>query len=144
MVAGRDRGNALVSIALYVEGGGDSKDLKTMCRRGFRMFVEKAGLKGRMPRISACGGRQNTYESFATALNVGDRIPILLVDSEDPLTAANRWEHLRNRDGWARPNGASNDHCHLMVPPLGTNPFESATTKRHYTGSGPPGAMTYT
>ena len=115
MVAGRDRGNALVSIALYVEGGGDSKDLKTMCRRGFRMFVEKAGLKGRMPRISACGGRQNTYESFATALNVGDRIPILLVDSEDPLTAANRWEHLRNRDGWARPNGASNDHCHLMV-----------------------------
>lgn len=104
-------------LTLYVEGGGDSKDLRTKCRRGFRRFLEKAGLEGQMPRISACGSRRNAYDSFRTALHVGDRTPILLVDSEEPLKAANPWEHLRNRkdDGWARPRGASAQHCHLMV-----------------------------
>ena len=70
-----------------------------------------------MPRISACGGRRNAYDSFKTALRVGERTPILLVDSEDSLTAASAWEHLRKRpqDNWPRPLGASNDHCHLMV-----------------------------
>ena len=48
----------MVTVRLYVEGGGDSKKLRVQCRRGFRKFVEKAGLKGRMPRIVACGGRQ--------------------------------------------------------------------------------------
>lgn len=106
-----------MNITLYVEGGGDSNDLKTACRRGFRKFLEKAGLEGRMPRISACGGRRNAYDSFKTALSVGDRTPVLLVDSEGSLTAASPWEHLRERpqDGWPRPRGASNDHCHLMV-----------------------------
>ncbi|WP_419163328.1 DUF4276 family protein [Candidatus Palauibacter sp.] len=68
-----------------------------------------------MPRIVACGGRQNAYDSFKKALDIGERTPMLLVDAEDPLTAANPWEHLRNRDTWDRPNGAGNDHCHLMV-----------------------------
>lgn len=42
-------------MKIYVEGGGDSKELKTRCRRGFSNFFEKAGLKGRMPRVVACG-----------------------------------------------------------------------------------------
>lgn len=106
-----------MNITLYVEGGGDSKDLKTACRRGFRKFLEKAGLEGKMPRISACGGRRNAYDSFKTALRVGERTPILLVDSEDSQTEASPWDHLRKRaqDNWPRPLGASNDHCHLMV-----------------------------
>jgi len=61
----------VVTVRLYVEGGGDSKELKTHCRRGFRKFIEKAGLQGRMPRIVACGGRQRAYDSFATALAAG-------------------------------------------------------------------------
>ena len=104
-----------MSIKLYVEGGGDSKELKARCRRGFRKFIEKAGLEGRMPRIVACGGRQNAYDSFVAAFDVEGPIPMLLVDAEDPLTAANPWEHLHNRDTWARPNGAGDDQCHLMV-----------------------------
>ena len=104
-------------IKLYVEGGGDSKDLKTRCRRGFRKFLQKAGLGGQMPRIVACGGREQAYDSFKTALEDADTIPMLLVDSEDPVTAASPWEHLRNRPGdkWDRPGGAHEDHCHLMV-----------------------------
>ena len=104
-----------MSITLYVEGGGGSKHLKTQCRKGFRKFVEKAGLEGRMPRIVACGARNNAYDSFETALRVGDRTPILLVDAEGPVTAANPWEHLRRRDGWNRPSGGRDDDCRLMV-----------------------------
>lgn len=105
----------MVSVRLYVEGGGDSKDLRIQCRRGFRKFVEKAGLQGRMPRISACGGRQRAYDSFVTALDAGTNIPVLLVDSERPVTDASAWEHLRQRDGWPRPSGAHENHCHLMA-----------------------------
>ena len=107
----------MVTISLYVEGGGNSKQLTTLCRRGFRKLIERAGMRGAMPRIVACGGRENAYERFATALQDDHCIPILLVDAEGPLTGAGPWEHLRQRqqDGWRRPNGATADHCHLMV-----------------------------
>ena len=61
----------MVTIKLYVEGGGDSKALKTACRKGFRKFIEKAGLMGNMPKIVACGGRQKAYQSFRKALIAG-------------------------------------------------------------------------
>lgn len=107
----------MVTTRLYVEGGGDSKALRTTCREGFRRLIEKAGMKGRMLRIVACGGRQNAFESFATALAqaTGSDGPMLLVDAEGPLTAANPWAHLGARDGWAPPAGATDDQCHLMV-----------------------------
>ena len=104
-----------MSITLYVEGGGDSKDLKTRCRRGFAKFVENAGLAGRMPRIVACGGRNNAYKSFETALAMGERTPVLLVDAEGTLSAESPWDHVLDQDGWDRPNGAGDRHCHLMV-----------------------------
>ena len=105
----------MVTVRLYVEGGGDSKKLRVQCRRGFRKFVEKAGLKGRMPRIVACGGRQRAYDSFTTALDAGNSTPMLLVDAERPVTDASAWEHLRKRDGWPRPGRAHEDQCHLMA-----------------------------
>lgn len=104
-----------MSIRLYVEGGGDSKALRTACRRGFQLFLEKAGVTGRMPRVVACGGRQNAYESFTTAHSTGEGNPMLLVDAEAPVTATGPWEHLNARDGWERPNDVSDDQCHLMV-----------------------------
>ncbi len=105
----------MVTVRLYVEGGGDSKKLRVHCRRGFRKFVEKAGLKGRMPRIVACGGRQGAYDSFTTALDAGNSTPMLLVDAERPVTDASAWEHLRKRDGWPRPGRAHENQCHLMA-----------------------------
>lgn len=108
-----------MSTRLYVEGGGDSKALKSACREGFRKFLEKAGVGGRMPRIVACGGRQNAYERFVTALGAADGTPMLLVDAEGPVAAgadqADPWGHLASRDRWARPSGASDGQCHLMV-----------------------------
>ena len=115
MAAGRNWRYAVVTVRLYVEGGGDSKKLRVQCRRGFRKFIEKAGLQGRMPRIVACGGRQGAYDSFTTALDAGNSTPMLLVDAERPVTDASAWEHLRKRDGWPRPGRAHENQCHLMA-----------------------------
>ena len=104
-----------MSVKLYVEGGGDSKELKTACRKGFRTFLERAGARGRMPHIIACGSRRNAYESFKTAHVLQDGEPMLLVDAEDPVTAPGAWEHLAGRDNWARPADATDEQCHLMV-----------------------------
>lgn len=104
-----------MSVRLYVEGGGDSKALRAACRRGFRRFIERAGLTGRMPRIVACGDRRNAYESFVTANDTGDGSPMLLVDAEAAVAVADPWEHLHGEDGWPRPSGATQEQCHLMV-----------------------------
>lgn len=100
---------------LYVEGGGDSKALKTACRKGFRSFLEKAGLTGRLPRIVAGGSRRNAFERFKTAHDHGNGTVLLLVDAEGPVTADGVWQQLQARDGWQRPNGATDEQCHLMV-----------------------------
>ena len=108
----------MVTVKVYVEGGGDDLALHTKCRKGFRVFLENAGFKGRMPRIVACGSRADAYDSFCTALNIEgvDQFPILLVDGEAPVTSA-PWLHVKTRagDGWERPSGAADDHLHLMV-----------------------------
>ncbi len=82
-------------------------------------------------RIVACGSREDTYDSYCTALHAG-KAAILLVDSEAPVSPeaqpgnsslqADRakwkpWLHLKQRkgDGWNKPDGASDLDCHLMV-----------------------------
>jgi len=109
--------NALVSgILLIVEGGGDRKSGRTDCRRGFRLFLERANVSP-MPRIVAGGGRQQTYERFKRVISEG-QTAYLLVDSEAPVDEAHRqdpWKHLKERDGWDKPGGATADQCHLMV-----------------------------
>ena len=112
-------------VKLYVEGGGDTAVLKAACREGFAKFIEKAGLNGHMPRIVACGSRRNAYESFCTALALGDSA-MLLIDSEDPVAAIYQfglpdawlpWQHLAQRPGdhWPRPANATDNTCHLMA-----------------------------
>ena len=108
----------MVKIKLYVEGGGSSRALKRACRRGFRKFIEKSGLNGTMPEIVASGSRRNAYEDFRTrqrntaAKNEG---PMLLLDAERAVGETGPWQHLKDRDGWDRPDGATDDQCHLMV-----------------------------
>lgn len=114
----RDRGKSVVSVKLFVEGGGARTSQRTACRKGFRIFIEKAELSGRMPGIVACGTRRDAYERFKFHIqNVKDSTAILLVDSEDPIRAKDPWQHLEERehDSWERPSEASNDQCHFMV-----------------------------
>lgn len=111
-------------VKLYVEGGGDSKALRTACREGFTKFITKAGLT-RRPRIVACGSRHDAYDSFCIAMANGEDA-VLLVDSEAAIDATHQlgapetwrpWSHLKNRpgDGWDKPANAADTDCHLMV-----------------------------
>ena len=108
----------MVSTRVYVEGGGESKASKAECRKGFSKFLERAGLEGRMPRISACGSRQQAFKDFRSAVGKvgGNDFMMLLVDSEEPVAAdSDAWSHLNQRDQWRRPKGAEHNCVHLMV-----------------------------
>jgi hypothetical protein len=107
----------MVSVTIFVEGGGDSKELKSRCREGFSKLIKKLGFVGHMPSIIACGGRNDTYNMFNTAMiSAGyDEYPILLVDSEDPISSDRPWDHLYVRDRWDRPVGANDDQAQMMV-----------------------------
>ena len=104
-----------MSATVYVEGGGDrhTKALRTECRRAFSEFFDKAGLTGRMPKVVACGSRENAYKDFCDAERTAS--PILLVDSEGPVNDAEPWSHLKRSDGWDRPGTAPDGSAHLMV-----------------------------
>ena len=117
-----------MSVTVYVEGGGDSAELKGQCRKGFQKLLANAGFGGRLPRVVACGPRNRTFRNFERALRNGDGYPILLVDSEDPVAEIDRsdanpsgaWRHLSRRDDWTRPSGAKDDQAQLMVTTMET------------------------
>lgn len=105
-----------MKVTVYVEGGGDKRELKSKCRQGFSSFFSKAGLHGRLPKVVACGGRDQAYDRFCTAVaGQPSDFNVLLVDSEGPVVAVEPWVHLRQRDEWHRPPGATEDSAHLMV-----------------------------
>lgn len=96
--------------------------LKTACRAGFSTFITKAGITKR-PRIVACGGRQDAYDSFCIAVKNGEEA-VLLVDSEDAVSQQHQsgqahgwlpWGHLSVRDKWSKPGGSKDTDCHMMV-----------------------------
>ena len=106
---------------IYIEGGDDSDALKTECRQAFTKFFEAAGLKGKMPRLVACGSRNTAFDKFKTAIKNGQDA-LLLVDSESPVLAdpqtgkpVSLWKHLKAREGWEFPTNATDDDVHLMV-----------------------------
>ena len=101
-------------MKLYVEGGGDRRESKRACRKGFTSFMGKAGLQGNMPSIVACGSRKNAYDRFRIAHATGESA-MLLVDAEGQVTAQGPWQHLKTRDNWDRPTAATDEQCHMMV-----------------------------
>ncbi|HYO57066.1 DUF4276 family protein [Archangium sp.] len=104
-------------MRIYVEGGGSSGALKSECRHGFAEFFKKLLPAGRQPRIIACGSRNEALDDFRTALRKHrDEHVVLLVDAEAPVPPEQAvWTHLRQRDGWAPPTGATEENTHLMV-----------------------------
>jgi len=103
-----------VSSTIYLEGGGDSRELQIRCRAGFRKLLERCGYSGRMPKLVACGGRGAAFDAFKIARK-GDFVA-LWIDSEDPVRDIEAtWEHLQARDRWERPNGATDEQVLLMI-----------------------------
>ena len=131
-------------VKLYVEGGGDASTLKSECRRGFNEFLRKAGLDGRMPRIVACGSRQNAFDSFCTAVK-NNEDAFLLVDSEIVVNPCYQqgepkdwqpWQHLFERDSWQKPTPAQDIHCHLMTQVMEAWFLADRESLAHFFGSG--------
>lgn len=128
----------MVNARIYIEGGGDSKELHTRCREGFRCLLEALGFSGHMPRLVACGGRSATFDDFKTAHSnaANDTYVAMLIDSEDPIAdIAKTWAHLKQRDGWDKPEGAGDEQVLLMVTCMESWIVADRKTLRLYYGS---------
>jgi hypothetical protein len=120
------RGTSLVKrVCLIVEGGGNSKAEKSRLSEAFTKLLKSAGFVGRMPHIIAAGGRDQAFQDFLATLSGRQRMgfPILLVDSEDPVSSSDSSmhsksciEHLSGREkSWAFPKEAENSQIALMA-----------------------------
>ena len=122
-----------MSGRIYLEGGGNSKELRVRCREGFRKLLEQCGFSGRMPRLVACGSRGATYGDFRTGRAQADYVA-LLIDSEDPVANIDAtWDHLLQRDGWEKPASASDEQVLLMTTCMETWIIaDRQTLQKHY------------
>jgi len=126
-----------VRTYIYIEGGGDSKELHVRCRQGFRQLLERCGFSGRMPRLVACGGRSAAYGDFKTAheSNKAEYVA-MLIDSEKPVSNPEEtWDHLRNCDRWERPDGADDEQVLFMTTCMETWIIADRDTLRQHYGS---------
>lgn len=126
-----------MSAHLYIEGG-ESKEDQIRCREGFRKLLEKLGFAAskKMPRLSACGGRNSAFDDFKIAHAQGKQghYVAMLVDSEDPVAEIEKtWNHLKTRDNWDKPAGADDDQVLLMTTCMETwIVADRGTLKKHY------------
>lgn len=93
-----------MSVRVYVEGGGNNKDTLKRCKEGFASYCQKL-VPANRPAIVACGGRDQAFSRFKTAIRDAKpgEICALLVDSEATVTAASPVQHLCWRDRWEFP-----------------------------------------
>ena len=133
-------------VKLFVEGGGQTKAQRKESNRGLRKFLQKCGLRGIMPRVVASGYGIDAYDDYCTALNNGEPA-VLLVDSEEPVKNHHQtgepenwqpWQHLseRKNDKLAKPDGASDTDCHLMVECMENWLVADRQALQNYYGSG--------
>ncbi len=126
-----------MSAYIYIEGGGDSKELHVRCRQGFRQLLERCGFFGRMPRLVACGGRSAAYSDFKTAheSNKAEYVA-MLIDSEKPVSNPEEtWDHLMNCDRWERPDGADDEQVLFMTTCMESWIVADRDTLRQHYGS---------
>lgn len=126
----------MVSVTIYLEGGGDSKELHIRCREGFRKLLEGCGFNGRMPKLVAGGGRGHTFDYYRTAHRASgsNSIILMLIDSEDPMSDIEEtWAHLKDRDDWDRPDGAEDEQVLVMTTCMETwIVADRAALRAHY------------
>lgn len=127
-----------MSATIYLEGGGDSKELHIRCRKGFRKLLESCGFTGRLPRLAACGRRNATFDDFRTGhrLRGDSEYVAMLIDSEEPLKNLKAaWQHLSDHDGWNKPDGASDEQVLFMTTCMETWIVTDRTTLADHYGS---------
>lgn len=123
-----------MSVRVYIEGGGSTREMQSRCREAFEKLFKNAGFAGKMPRLTACGGRNSAFDDFKTAHKASKGSVAMLVDSEDPVSDAEQtWAHLKKRDGWDRPSGAVDEQVLFMTTCMETwIAFDRAALKRRY------------
>ncbi|MBB5064288.1 DUF4276 family protein [Granulicella mallensis] len=92
-----------MTIKIYVEGGGDNKDTIARCKQGFAEYCKKIAPAKQQPKIIACGGRDQAFTRFKTAVQNGKagESCALLVDSEGPVRPDSPPAiYLQTHDGW--------------------------------------------
>lgn len=106
-----------MKTTIYVEGGGDTAHLCSELRKGFKALFESAGFGGRLPKVVACGSRNDAFGDFKTAFlsKSNDEAILLLVDSEELVSALRKWEHVVKRDSWEKLATTTEDNLFLMV-----------------------------
>jgi hypothetical protein len=128
-------------IRIYIEGGGDFKNQKSLIRQGFSQFfkklVEEVTNKRIKWNITICGTRNNAFRDFTNALKSHpDAFNILLVDSEAPVTKNSPWEHLKFRDNWDKPAEVDDENCHLMIQTMEAWFIADIATLKNFYGQG--------
>lgn len=113
----------MTSIAIYMEGGGDSNNGRAALRQGMDEFLGELKQVARTRswewKLACVGSRNNAFRAFRRATERGEAdVVILLVDAEDPLQGAPR-DHLRQRDRWEM-GFAEESSVHLMVQTMET------------------------
>jgi Domain of unknown function (DUF4276) len=105
-------------VAIYLEGGGESKEGKAALRLGMSGFLgalrDAARGKSLHWKVVPCGGRDEAHGAFWNAARTStETINLLLVDSEGPVTLSPRG-HLSQHDGWDI-RSISDESIHLMI-----------------------------
>ncbi len=127
----------MVTATIYIEGGGEGKDLRARFREGWKFFFESAGV-GSRTKIVRGSGRDQTFDRFKIAVkdDSPDMISLLLVDSEGPVAVGNSvWQHLNARDSWPQPPGSDDDQAFLMVQIMETWFLADGVALRKYFGA---------
>ena len=128
-----------MSAVIYIEGGGDrNENLERLFRRAWTKFFTAADIDGRLPRVVRGGSRSRTFDLFrkAVANSDPDRVPLLLVDSEEAVQEGRSpWQHLNARDNWSPPDGAGDDRAFLMVQVMETWFLADREALRRHFGS---------
>ncbi len=132
------------SIAIYIEGGGDTANTKSFLREGYSAFLdsvrELARKKAIRWQLVICGGRSQTYAAFVDAVKQEPEVfNVLLVDSEYPVAiSVSPWAHLNNpkQDGWDKPKDVDDLRCQMMVACMEAWFLaDLAALKRHFGGN---------
>lgn len=128
-----------MSVAIYMEGGGEGPNGRAALRRGMDGLLgplkKLARRRAIRWKLTCCGPRNEAFRRFQDAVESGeDAVVVLLVDAEEPVAGTPR-NHLQNRDGW-RLGFATDDNVHLMVQTMESWIVADPDALRKYYGQG--------
>ena len=128
-----------MSVAIYMEGGGNGRDTKGALRRGMEELLEPlkqtARAKSIRWKLVCCGPRDEAFRRFRKTLqDRDDSVVVLLVDAEEEVATA-PVAHLQARDTWNMA-GIDANSVHLMVQTMEAWIVADENALRGYYGQG--------